>query len=390
MKHAPASFTVLSVLVALGAIACGGEAAGKKGAAETADAGPIGPCGSGTPSGFLGDENCILPPSEEEGLQIHIGPTSYDDPGDKWVVQPGGEPTEVYHTYASNTDMRYFFQAKYRMRTGSHHMIISVSQDTTSPEGWTGKENGNIIGAIAGTQHVVEDFPPGGKMADEDQGLATQLQPHQALDIQLHFYNTREVPLLREAWVNFYYKPQSEVTQVLGYLGGFVIPLSIAAHTTTSVGGTCDYSQALPPAGSGQERIVSLFGHTHSHTTRFFVNKVKADGTTALVYDSYDWSEAATYTFNSLIQNPAPNADAKKDGAFSGDLILQQGEKLTYQCDITNDTDNALTFKEKVDTGEMCNLFGTVVGSGFPCFDLSRVTGGSRTTTTTTTPDGGK
>ena len=57
-------------------------------------------------------------------------------------------------------------------------------------------------------------------------------------------------------------------------------------------------------------------------------------------------------------------------GSFSGELVLNPGERLRYTCDITNDTDITLLPVEKVYTGEMCNLFGTVAGPGFPCFAL--------------------
>jgi hypothetical protein len=57
-------------------------------------------CGLNT--GFLGDENCILPPPVDEG-QFHVGPSSYDDPNvlnerdDQgrylWLMDPGTERT---------------------------------------------------------------------------------------------------------------------------------------------------------------------------------------------------------------------------------------------------------------------------------------------------------
>jgi hypothetical protein len=382
--------STLSLVLSLGAFGCSSQShEAATGASTTtpttsdAGGGDKGPCGVGKPSGFDGDDSCLAPPADGEGLQLHIGPSSYDDPDvinavdDKgaplWVLQPGDEPTNVYHMYTPNTEGVYFFEQVYRMRPGSHHMIIATSSDTTGAEGWR-PDSFNIVNAIGGTQHVAEEFPPGGKVAPEDVGIARGLQPHTALDIQLHFYNNTDTPKLREAWVNLIYKPKSEVTNVLGYLGGFA-PVNVPPHTTTQVSGACDMKNAVLGQGQTTERIVTLFGHAHSHNTRFAVYWDKADGTSEVVYDAYDWSEASTFTFNSLIQNPAPDPVTKKSGAHSGQLILGPGDKLRYTCDINNDTNITLLPTEKVFTGEMCNLFGTVAGLGFPCFalDVSKV-----------------
>ena len=378
MKQSSLVVSSLTLVLSLGAAACGSTAknSGNGSAADKTSDGATGPCGVGKPTHFKGDENCLLPPPPDQGLQIHVGPTDYDNPDDIWVVQPGAEPTQNYHVYTSNTDNVYFFDQKYRMRPGSHHMIISTSNDTTSPAGWTTTE-GSILGAIGGTQHQSEDFPPGGVEAPEDYGLAHSLDPHTALDIQLHFYNTTDEPVLREVWVNLMYKPKSQVTQPLGYLGGFA-PINVPAHSTVTTGGTCDYANAVLASGATTERIVTLFGHAHSHTTRFVVYRDHADGTTDTVYDNYDWSEGPTYTYNSVVKNPVPKPSSKLAGAISGDLLLNPGDKLRYECDIQNDLDIALPFAERVDTGEMCNLFGTVASPGFPCFDLSKVPGGKK------------
>ncbi|HEX7672376.1 MAG TPA: hypothetical protein VF395_22435, partial [Polyangiaceae bacterium] len=352
------------------------------GGAGSDSGGPTGPCGVGKPTGFDGDDSCLEPPADGEGLQIHIGPSSYDDPdvinatdpttgNPLWLLNPGEEPTQCYRTYTPNTEGIYYFRQQYRMRPGSHHMIIMSASDSTAPEGWEA-QCGNIVNSIGGTQHVAEEFPPGDKEAPEDKGIARGLDPHAPLDIQLHFYNTTDTVKLREVWVNLLYKPKSEVTTVLGYLGGFA-PVNIPPHTTTQIGGVCDIKNAVLSSGT-TERIVTLFGHAHSHNTRFAVYWDKADGSTETVYDNYDWAEASTFTYNSVIQNPTPDPAAKKAGAYSGQLILNPGEKLRYQCDIQNDSDLTLHAVEKVFDGEMCNLFGTVAGPGFPCFDLSKVT----------------
>ncbi|HVW28791.1 MAG TPA: hypothetical protein VHC69_25675 [Polyangiaceae bacterium] len=321
--------------------------------------------GCGLHTSFPGDENCILPPDPDEGLQLHVGPADYDDPDALWVLPPGGEITQCYHLYTPNDVGRYYYGQQYRMRPGSHHMIIIASNDTTSPEGW-GNCTTTIVGAIGGTQHPVEDFPPGGVVPPEDAGLGRGLDPHSPLDLQLHHFNPTDQPVLREVWVNLLYKPKEDVTTNLGMLGGLT-PVSVPPHTMTTVGNTCDVADAIAPM---PVRIVTLFGHAHAHNTRFAVYHDKADGTSDTVYDSYDGAEAPTYTYNTVVQNPAPDPVGRVSGATSGLLTLQANERLRFACDIDNTTDNTLTSTNEVFTGEMCNLFGSVAGLGFPCFKL--------------------
>jgi hypothetical protein len=256
------------------------------------------------------------------------------------------------------------------MRPGSHHMIISTSNNADQPEGWS-RCGTSILGAIGGTQHTSEDFPPEGKVAPEDEGLARSIGPATPLDFQLHFFNVTNAPTLREAWVNLYFKDPSEVTARLGMLGAFA-PVNVAPHSQAVTGGSCDAKDAIAPASSDGVRIVSLFGHAHWHNQRFVVYKQDAGGDESVIYDSYESAEAPTYVYNSLIQNPVPDASARKSGARSGDLFLEPDEKMRFECDITNDLNVSLVSTNEAFTGEMCILFGSMVGAGFPCFKLAQ------------------
>lgn len=371
MPNARSTLSLVATVALFGTAACGSGdgssgnagAATKPGTATAANA-----CGISSP--FAGDENCIPAPAESEGFQLHIGPdvADYANPDPMWVMQPGQEITECYYMNTPNTDAIYYFEQQYRMRPGSHHMIIQLD-NSNAPDGW-GPCEGSILGAIGGTQHQVEDFPPNGVVAPEDQGLARELQPATRMSIQLHFYNSTSAPTLREAWVNFLYKDKADVTQTIGELGGFA-PVNVPPHTSATTGATCDEKDSFPPAGATGERVVALFGHVHAHNTRFVVYRDKPDGTSDIVYDMYDWEESPTYIYNSMTNNPAPDPTAKTTGAYTGDLVLNPGEKLRFQCDITNTLNTTLVPTNAVFTGEMCDLFGTVVGAGFPCFSIA-------------------
>lgn len=364
MTHRASMIGAIAV-AALGSAACGSP--------DTTEPAPSSKTAAGNACGihssFAGDDNCIPAPAADVGLQLHIGPKDYDNPDDLWVMQPGEENVQCYHLTTPNSDAFYYYQSQYRMRPGSHHMIIATSTDTTAPEGWGNCSVTALAGAIGGTQHTVEDFPTDGKVAPEDQGLGRKIDANTPLDIQLHFYNATSKPTLREVWVNFIYKPASEVTQPLGGIIGPSV-VNVAPHTSAVVTGTCDESNAIVPAGADGERIVSLFGHAHWHNERFAVFRVKADSSEDVVYDSYEGAEAPTYVYNSVIENPVSDAATRTSGAISGDFVLHAGESLRWECDIKNDLNITLTGQNEAFTGEMCILFGAVVGQGFPCVKL--------------------
>jgi hypothetical protein len=377
------SLSALSLLGALALTACGstshdhgsnGNGAGTGGGAGSAsDAGsPDGAAqgGCGLHTQFAGDSQCIPAPDPEKGFQLHIGPDSYDNLSSDWLVQPGDENVVCYHLKTPNTQAVYYFEQHYRMRPGSHHMIITTSS-TTSPDGW-GPCTNSIINSIGGTQHITEDVPPNGQIAPEDEGLAHSIGPNTQLEFQLHFFNTTDSPTLREAWVNFIYKDPSTVTNHLGMLGAFTA-VDVPPHSSAVVSGQCDESQAIgAPTDPRGVRIVELFGHAHWHNQRFVVYRDKTDGTSEVVYDSYDGAEAPSYMYNSIIQNPVPDPVNRHSGAASGDFWLAPGEKMHFDCDITNDLNTPLLGTNEAFTGEMCILFGSVVGAGFPCFDLGQ------------------
>lgn len=364
MKLAPVLASSMTMAFALASSACSSPTEDGK-AAGSATASNV--CNLHT--SFAGDENCILPPAKEDGVQLHIGPKDYDNPEDVWVMQPGEEVTNCYHIYSPNTETVSYFKQQYRMRPGSHHMIIMNSSDTTAPEQW-GPCGASIVQAIGGTQHIVEDYPPGGKVAPEDEGLSRDVAPGAPFDVQLHFYNSTSKPTLREVWVNLLQvelKP-GQTKSPMGMLGGFA-RVNVPPHQSAQTSNVCNSADAFP---ANDIRVVSLFGHAHTHNKRFAVYHQYPDNRTPeLVYDSYDGAEAPQYIYSSVIENPVPDPVAKTSGAISGDLMLHAGESLKFECDIVNDLNITLTGQNEVFTAEMCNLFGSVAGLGFPCFKLN-------------------
>jgi hypothetical protein len=315
------------------------------------------PCGLN--SGFEGDEYCMRPPPEGEGFQIHFGPTDYANPGD-WVMQPD----EEFNSSVSSDDvpgdgMVYWKHVTIQMRPGSHHWISmdapAGTQSRVFPQNDTGCGSGQLFGGggFGGGQNLIYDNPPNGVPAPENEGIGRAMNRSQNVCLGLHAYNFTDKPRLREAWVNVWTVPASEVTQptaAITFVGGTGLMLAPGQSEEVEIGGSA----------SGPGRIIQLYGHRHSWTPRF---AVWLDD--ELIYDSHDWKESVTFNYDSITMNPPINTEGKTDGAVSGIVDFNAGSTLRATCFVNNGSDITLMFRNELEGGEMCNLWGSTVGGSF-------------------------
>jgi hypothetical protein len=315
------------------------------------------PCGLN--SGFEGDEYCMNPPPEGKGFQIHFGPSDYANPGD-WVMEPG----EEFNSSGSSDEvpgdgMIYWNHVTVQMRPGSHHWV-SMTAPAGAPsqvfaQNDTGCGSGQLFGAggFGGGQNLILDNPPNGVPAPENEGIGRSLNTSQNLCLGLHAYNFEDHPRIREAWVNVWTVPASEVTQptgTIGMIGG--MGLMLAPGQTQEV--------MISSSAGGAGRIIQLYGHRHAWTPRF---AVWLDD--ELIYDSHDWKESVTFNYDSITMNPPINTEGKTDGAVSGLVEFGAGSRLNATCFVDNESDITLTFQNELEGGEMCNLWGSTVGASF-------------------------
>jgi hypothetical protein len=320
------------------------------------------PCGLN--SGFPGDEYCVLPPPEGQGIQIHFGPKSYTDANEiaKYKLDPGQEFNAYGIAHIPATTDHYYNYVQIRMRPGSHHLINTVIQGTDLPEGFGPAGagcQGTSVSGFPGTQNLVREIPPGGQHAPENEGLGSMLRGNSSLCLNHHAYNYNDEVQLREIWINVWFVDESEVTQRTS-------PVIITAGPWQPIQPHSQVVLSQTATINGTGRIINLFGHRHAWTDRFSV--WHNDG---LIYDSWDWQESAVFDYDSITTNPAPNPSAKSDGAISGILNVVPNDQIKIQCDINNTSENTLTFRNELYTGEMCILFGSAVGvtvGGVPRF----------------------
>ncbi len=321
---------------------------------------------------FSGDEYCILPPPADKGTQIHVGPKDYETTSEMqpFLLTPGSEVNTYFYINSQNTEARYFYRTNWRMRPGSHHMIITM-MPADRGDGWAGMaEAGTDIGSngrnFGGAQRTDVDRPQGTlDVPPENVGLGDQITPNQQFSFNLHHINTNEKDILREAWVNVWYKDEADVTDPMKSLQIMGSPLDVAVNPgeRRELHYSCDVQNPT--------RIVTLIGHRHANTDRFGI-WLERGSENIPVYESFDYTDMPTYQYDSISKNPVPSVENKIDGAHTGTLELMPGDKVHFVCDITNRQEERLRFANELLTGEMCIVFGSYTG-GQVCGPARRV-----------------
>jgi hypothetical protein len=310
------------------------------------------PCGLN--SGFKGDEYCLLPPPEGEGVQIHFGPKRYDDPAEieKYRLEPGEEINAYGIVNIPTTEEHWYSYVKLSMRPGSHHVINNIIAGHPEEGFVAGGCEGSSIAGFVGTQVLILESPPQGIPAPENEGLGRSLPANASICQNYHRYNFTDEPILSEIWYNVWFTEEENVTQRGQGVAVFAGPFAGIPPGTREV-------VTATTTVNGEGRILSLFGHRHAATERFaaFLND-------ELIYDSWDWVESRVFNYDSITENPPVNPDGMMDGAVSGIVEIKNGDAIRVECHVNNTTDQTLRFRNELYTGEMCILFGSTVGVG--------------------------
>ncbi|MET0343872.1 MAG: hypothetical protein ABW252_22855 [Polyangiales bacterium] len=342
---------------------------------------------------YAGDEYCILPPPPDKGIQIGFHPQGaayfeqvsnedmrgYDGPGKDWLVEPGGEQTTSYRGPATNVEGHKYYRTYFRMRTGSHHNIISM-HETSTAEGWLPARGealpglfdpsaGALRGILGGQERPDDSTPVTLTRPPEDEGLYLSFPAKPSIFYNVHFFNVSKKPVLKEGWVNVWWEETG--TQLISWFMGMELsqPLTLAI----APGQTRDLHYSYSPRS--KVRMVRFFGHRHVWTPNFSAWIQRKNGDVDVMYQSFDWMDMPTYRYDSIVQNPRPNNAKRTDGAMSGIVTLEAGDKLHFNCHITYTEERAaehgapsprkngtLRFANQALTAEMCIGYGNVTG----------------------------
>jgi hypothetical protein len=363
---------------------------------------------------YPGDEYCILPPPPDQGIQVGYHPqgaaywtqmwagdfSGYEHLSPDWALQPNTEVTQNYRNIATNTKAHNYYRTYFRMRTGSHHAIITANDNSMPiPEGWIAlpsadaeaspalfnASQGSLLSVLGGQQRPDDGTPATLEKPPEDSGYYLSWPASPAVVFNLHYINVGAKPVLREGWVNLWWESDARVLESW-YMG---MPSTEPKDLSVAPGGVLDYHASWTVPSGSPLRLVSVFGHRHFWTANFSSWIERASSPSPeVVYQSFDWANMPSYRYDSLHQNEAPVAAKHVDGAASGITMLQPGDKLHFNCHIeytdaraatdssapTPEANGTLLFKNETFKAEMCIQFGiTTGGLGFPSTDSSPV-----------------
>jgi hypothetical protein len=209
---------------------------------------------------------------------------------------------------------------------------------------------------LGGTQNLAKDNPEGGIIAPENQGVGMPLAANTPLNLSLHYLNYTNAPILKEIWVNFWYRDPKDVTTVANEVFS-PSPMNVPPGEHVLVHGSC------PISGAGH--ALNLYGHRHANNLRFSIWRERGSQTD-LVYEDYNWEDPLALEYTSLIKNTPASPANSIGGGWSGILDLQDGDNLSFECDIVNNTNTTFVGKNEAKNDEMCIMVGDAVGSTVP------------------------
>ena len=265
-----------------------------------------------------------------------------------------------FTTKTTNDKKMFFYYRQFRMRPGAHHNIITVSPGASMPAAGGFDPSVGFDGAsghrIGTSNHLSEDNPKGNMIAPENTGVGIPLEPLANVNVSLHSINTTDKPILRELWVNFWYRPESEVTdpvEELYQLGD--TSFQVGPHEETTLGPySCDIT------GSGH--MLWFYGHRHANNLSFSATRVRGEQRD-LFYLGYNWEDPLVLEYASNVTNVLADPGKMIEGGWNGILDFKTGDKIEWECHVLNKTDGTLRFTNNTFTGEMCILDGELIGA---------------------------
>ena len=315
-------------------------------------------------TGYPGDDFALCAPDPNEGMIMHYGPSTYDDPAEleHYLIPPGVEDENCMFAHTPNAEDRFVTNYRGRMRPNSHHLIVTTIEtdvvdsevpgpcnlgDAVGTRWLVGSQDPQIDVAIGGLGLTDGDVPQEG---DPDYGLAQEILARTPVRLDMHYVNTTDETLLREAWISFDYVEERDVVNLVDMITFFQGEIAVPPQSSfTTARGLCT---------APTDRYVGLLtGHAHEKMTRVSVWHHDTAGSERLVYETYDWAEPGNLFYRDGLENPVPSPEAGAHGGSSGYLFVKAGESVSFECEYFNPTTVEAGLGETT-KDEMCNIFG--------------------------------
>lgn len=255
-------------------------------------------------------------------------------------VAPNFERELFQRQSTYNSEDLYINRVAIKMRTGSHHFILyqfrdpkavymppfNDIRDIRNPDG-----TNNLSTILSMSNHV---FWAGAGSPTYDYtlpaGAALILPAGSSLDLNSHYVNKTNQPIVGEVKANLYTIPKSQVKNVVYALDLPNNNLNLPAGQETTVTKTFDFTK--------RTKVLMLTSHNHKLGTKFVIKISGGARNGEVVYESSDWEHP-------VIKN------------FDTPITLEKGQGLTSVITYKNTTTKAVKFGLTSDD-EMGIIFG--------------------------------
>ena len=280
----------------------------------------------------------------ENGLQLHMGP---------FEVPPGGDMELLSYENPEFTEDVYINRVKVSMRPGSHHFILYTF--TNDIPLYLIPDEGEIRSLYdANGESIYENllamqyhkFVTGTQWPSMDfhfpEGVALRFPHEYGFDMNSHYLNYTDSPIIGEIYTNLYFSEPDEVEHVAEILMLNNQSLNIPPNQISTVERTYNFNQirSMHDLGNNVDeiKIFQLFTHAHEHMIRFDIEVINTNNASELVYTALDWEHPP------ILQLNEP-------------LVITQGMGIKLICTFDNWTNDYLNFG-LLSTDEMMILFG--------------------------------
>lgn len=261
----------------------------------------------------------LAPPDPATGFQLVVRP---------FVIAPNFEREIFVFTEVGNEDPVYINRFEMKMRSNSHHFLVnsfsSEIPEHLMPQVGKVRDVRNADGTLSDTTmeqieyHIYTvasqapeldyTFPP---------GVALKIPADHKLDINVHYVNKTNEPILGECYLNLYMADSTQVAHEARpiFFNNFDIELPPKEKTIVQR----DYVSDHPM------KLFMLTSHSHKHGERFdiLISGGEQDG--EVIYTSTDWQHPLVKTFDPPID-------------------LKAGEGLIMRVTYNNTTDHTIRF----------------------------------------------
>lgn len=264
-----------------------------------------------------------------DGYQMYIEP---------FTVAPNFEREIFVRKAIGNTTDIYVNKMKLKSRPNSHHMVVYdfANQTALAPLNTVRdlRNPDNSINLATFFQIGNHVFLGGGSDSNSEyvfpEGTALKISAGATLDLNPHYFNKTDSPIIGENYVNLYTTDVSKVKNVAKMLNLTNTSFSLPAKKETVITTTNLFKV--------DTKVFMLTSHNHRLGTKFVIKITGGTRDGEIVYESTDWEHP-------LVKN------------FSTPLLLKKGEGLTSIVTYNNTTDKAITFGFTSDD-EMDIIFG--------------------------------